>query len=296
MSKMFPIAIALFACFIAHESQAASATPPAVEAPAPVHMEHISIVSVGKGPDVILIPGLSSPRATWDGVVPDLAKAHRVHVVQVNGFGGDDPRANLKPGILDGAVADLDAYIAKSKIKAPAVVGHSMGGLIGLMLAKAHPADVSRLMVVDSLPFIGDLFAPGATVAMFEPRAKMIRDTMVAGFGKPADPAQAESTANGLAATPGARAKVKTWVLAADVRVSGQALYEDMTTDLRPDIAAMTMPITAIYPAPGDALYHSAYGKAAAATFVPVPDSAHFVMLDQPVAFQTALNKFLTAK
>lgn len=295
MSRMFPIAVALFACFLVHEAQAA-ANPPAVETAAPVQMEHISVTTVGKGPDVILIPGLSSPRAVWDGVVPDLAKTHRVHVVQVNGFGGDDPRANLKPGILDGAVADLDAYIAKGKLQAPAVVGHSMGGLLGLMMAKAHPTDVSRLMIVDSLPFIGDLFVPGSTPAMLEPRAKMIRDTMAAGYGKPADAAQAESTANGLATTPDARAKVKAWVLATDVRVSAQALYEDLTTDLRPDVANIKAPITVIYPAPGDALYRSAYAKAAAATFVPVADSAHFVMLDQPAAFTTALNTFLTAK
>ena len=170
---------------------------------------------------MILIPGLASPRAVWDGVVPELAKTHRVHVVQVNGFAGDDPRANTRAGVIDGVVADIDAYIAKAKLKAPAVVGHSMGGLVGLMLAKAHPGDVSRLMIVDSLPYIGEMFLPGATVAMVEPQAKTMRDRIVASYGKPADAAAAEATANSLAATTDARAKVKDWAMAADPRVVG---------------------------------------------------------------------------
>jgi pimeloyl-ACP methyl ester carboxylesterase len=263
---------------------------------AAVTMDHISITSVGSGSPVVLIPGLSSPRAVWEGVVPDLAKTHRVHVVQVNGFDGGDPRANVQPGVLDGIVGDLDAYIAKAKLKAPAVVGHSLGGLLGLMLAKAHPNDLSKLMVVDSLPYVGEIFLRGATVAMVEPQAKAMRDQIVASYGKPANAAQAEATANGLAKTPDARAKVKAWALAADPRVTGQALYEDMTTDLRPDIAAIATPITAIYPAPGDDLYHAAYGKAPKVTYVPVADTAHFVMLDQPAAFATALNAFLDTK
>src|ERR1700712_1707631 len=124
----------------------AAPAPAAVAATAEVRMDHISVVTMGKGSPVILIPGLSSPRAVWDGVAADLAKTHRVVLVQVNGFGGDDAGANLKPGVLDGVVADLDAYIARNKLTNAAVIGHSMGGLIGMMLAKAHPGDVGKLM------------------------------------------------------------------------------------------------------------------------------------------------------
>lgn len=268
--------------------------------PAPVRMDHISIETIGSGTPVILIPGLSSPRAVWDGVAPGLAKHHRVILVQVNGFGGDDPGANLKPGILDGIVADLDSYIRRNKLKGAAVVGHSMGGLVGLMLARAHPADVGKLMVVDSLPYIGDIFLPGATVAQVQPQAKTLRDKEIASYGKPADDAAATATANGLALKPASRAKVAAWVKQADPRVTGEALYEDMTTDLRPDMAAIATPITLVYPwsaqlpqEKADAFYHAEYAKAPHVTFVPVGDSAHFVMLDQPAAFQAALDAFL---
>ena len=268
---------------------------------AAVTMDHISITSVGSGSPVILIPGLSSPRAVWDDVVPELAKSHRVILVQVNGFAGDAPGKNLAPGILAGLVGELDGYIVREKLGQPVIVGHSMGGLAALMFAKTHPDHVSRVMVVDALPFIAVLFSPTATVAMVTPQAGAIRDQMAASFGKPADAANAEATANRLALKPESRAKVKAWVMASDPRVSGEALYEDMTTDLRPDLAKITTPITLVYPwnATGptkemaEPLYRGAYAGTPHISFVDVADSAHFVMLDQPAAFQAALMGFV---
>src|SRR3954471_5685660 len=104
------IAAFAFPLLLLNANQAHAAPAAAVAAPAATVMDHISIEVTGSGSPVFLIPGLASPRATWDGVVPELAKTHRVYLVQVNGFGGDAPGANLKPGILDGVVADLDGY------------------------------------------------------------------------------------------------------------------------------------------------------------------------------------------
>ena len=280
---------------------AAAASTPAIA----MVMDHISIEVTGAGSPVFLIPGLASPREVWEGVVPELAKTHTVYLVQVNGFGvGDRPGANLQPGILDGVVSDLDGYISRRNIKGAAIVGHSMGGLIGLMFAKAHPDHVSRLMIVDSLPFFGMLFGPTATVATVEPQGTAIRDQMVAAYGKPADAAGAEATANRLALKPESRAKVKAWAMAADPRVSGEAMFEDLTTDLRPDLASIKTPITLVYPwaatgptkAMADPLYRGAYAAAPNVSFVDVGDSAHFVMLDQPAVFAAALKVFAEGK
>lgn len=289
------LAITVPACI--HATPAHSATPAQT---APIQMEHISVQVSGKGSPVILIPGLSSPRAVWDNVAADLAKTHRVYLVQVNGFGGDDPRANLKPGVLDGIVADVHSLIASEKLGSAAVIGHSMGGLAGLMLAKAHPADVSKLMGVDALPFIGSLFMPDAQVAAIEPRAAAMRDAIAATYGKPANAAAAQGTANTLALTPGAREKVTAWIVASDPRVTAHALYEDMVTDLRGDLPAIKTPITLVYAwsaalpkERADALFRGEYAKAPNMSFVPVADSAHFVMLDQPEAFGAAVREFV---
>lgn len=272
--------------------------PAALAAPAAarmIQMDHISAQVIGQGSPVILIPGLSSPRAVWDGVAPGLAQHHRVYLVQVNGFGGEDPRGNLQPGVLAGIVADLHALIAQEQLHGAAVVGHSLGGLVGMMLAKAHPDDLAKLMIVNSAPYIGAVFVPGATVAMFEPTAAGLRDKMKASYGQPADETQAQATAQQLALKPNSRTKVLAWVKVSDPRVTGEALYEDMTTDLRPDMAGIATPITLVFPKTdaSEGLYHGLYAQAPHVTYVPVADSAHFVMLDQPAAFQTALDAFV---
>ena len=278
---------------------------PGQAAPAPAEtqhvtrMDHISIAATGSGAPVVLIPGLSSPRAVYDGIVAELAKKHRVYAVQVNGFAGDDPGANLKPGILNGIVADLDRYIADNKLTGAAVIGHSMGGLVGLMLAKAHPGDIGRLMVVDALPYVGDIFLPGATVAQVEPQATALREQMTANYGK-ADPAAAEAIAATQALTPDAQRIVAGYIAKADARVSAQAMYEDMTTDLGPDMVAIATPITLVYPwsarlpkEQADAFYRAEYAEAPHVTFVRVGESGHFVMLDKPDAFAAAVATFL---
>lgn len=292
------IAVPCLALHNARGHAAPAPAPTAVAAAAETRMDHLSVTTMGSGSPVILIPGLSSPRAVWDGVAPMLAKMHRVILVQVNGFGGGDPAKNLSPGLLDGVVADLDAYIAKNKLQGAAVVGHSMGGLLGLMLAKAHPGDVGKLMIVDSLPWFGMLFGPTATVAQVEPQAKAMRDAMAAHYGTP-DPAGAQAIAARLALKPGSQARVADWAAKADVRVSAEAMYEDMTTDLRGDLAGIATPITLVYPSSAglpadkaDPFYKAAYAAAPHVTYVRVDDSAHFIMLDQPEAFAKALMAF----
>jgi pimeloyl-ACP methyl ester carboxylesterase len=273
--------------------------PAAATGTAEVRMDHISVTETGKGSPVILIPGLSSPRAVWDGVVPDLAKSHRVILVQVNGFAGDDAGANLKPGVLDGIVGDLHSYIAKHKLAGAAVVGHSMGGLVGLMLAKAQPGDIGKLMIVDSLPWYGVLFGPGATVDTVKPKAAVMRDEFAKSYGK-LDPAANQALATRFARRPDAQAKIAGWMGKTDVRVSAEAVYEDAITDLRGDMGKIATPITMLYPTSAtlpkemvEPLYTTAYKDAPHATLVEIPDSAHFIMLDQPAVFLKTLMAFV---
>lgn len=274
--------------------------PARAEAGAAVTLPHISIAAMGQGSPVVLIPGLSSPREVWSGIAPRLAARHRVLLVQVNGFGGDAPGSNLVPGLLDGVVADLNGYLARQRLGRADVIGHSLGGLLALMLAKAHPDAVGKLMIVDALPFVGEIFVPGATVAALQPQAAAMRDRMAGAYGKPANPGADAAVAAGQALTPAAQARVAGWIAAADARVNAQALYEDLTTDLRPDMGGIAAPITLLFPwsarlprERAEPLYRAAYAKAPRVTFVDVADSGHFIMLDQPAAFAAAIDAFL---
>lgn len=275
---------------------AAAATAPAF---APTRF---TVEVVGKGRDVILIPGLATPRGVWDANVAALKGRYRLHLVEVNGFGAAPAGANAAGPVLAPLVEELAAYIKASGLDRPVVVGHSLGGLAALMLADRHPEAVGRLMAVDALPYVGTIFLPNATVEIMKPQATAMRDRMLAAYaanpGTPMPEASARANAATMAATPDAIARVANWSAHADARAVGNYLYDDMITDLRPELAKIETPITLVYPWEQDetgtaSFYRAAYAGAPHVTLVPIAHAKHFVMLDQPAAFEAALESFL---
>jgi pimeloyl-ACP methyl ester carboxylesterase len=299
--RTYALILAACAASTLNWSGAAHSHPTTQAAPAEVRLPHISIQAIGKGPPVVRIPGLSTPRAVWEGIAPDLARNHRVILVQVNGFAGDNPGDNLKPGILDGIVADLNAYLAAHHSGRVAVIGHSMGGLAALMFAKAHADRVGRVMVVDALPFFAVLMDPAATAEAVKPTAEMMRARIAAAYGKPADPAAAEANVKGLALKPESVARMTQWAATADPRVTAQAMYEDLTTDFRPHLASVTTPTTVIVPWSETGFgeertlgfYRRQFAALPKASFVGIGEAGHFVMLDQPGKFAAAVEAFV---
>ena len=268
-----------------------------------VERERFTVAVVGQGPDVILIPGLGTPRQVWAATARRLSATHRLHLVQLRGF-GDAAGPNATGPVLQPAVDDLAGYIRDTKLDRPAIVGHSMGGLAALMLASERPELASRLVIVDSLPFIGMLFSPDATVAAIRPQAEGMRTMMLAAAANPElRAAQVKGTAEALARTDAARAAVARWSLASDPAVVAQAMVDDMTTDVRGNLARLTVPVIVIVPtddtkrpaAETEAFYASQYAGTPRLTITPVANSAHFVMLDQPAAFAAALDQALDA-
>src|SRR5207244_10757067 len=124
----------------------------------------------------------STRRAVLDGMAPELERNVMVILVQVNGFAGDAPGANLESGLLDGIVADLHGYIAAHHLGRVKLIGHSMGGLAALKFARAHPEQVDRVAVVDALPFFAVLMDPNATVDAVKPTAEMMRQKIAAAY------------------------------------------------------------------------------------------------------------------
>ena len=273
--------------------------------------KRVTIVVEGKGPDVVLIPGLSSPRAVWDATRAQLAGRYRLHIVQVRGFAGDDPGPNASGPVLDPVTREIADYIddmigdrdrpghTGPRNPPPAVIGHSMGGLIGLTIAARQPQLVGRLMVVDALPFFGTIFLPDATVEQVAPRAARMRDMLLARADQAkaaADTPVTRDPGGTLSNTPEGRMQVARWAQKADLRVVAQAMYEDMTLDLRGEIAKVAArPFVALYAAgtpQAKPLWDRDYAGSGA-TLIGVPDSWHFIMLDQPARFAAAVETFL---
>ena len=293
--------LALVAAPAAAASQAANVpTAAAAASDATTQMDHVSVEAVGAGPPLVLIPGLGTPREVYRPFVAELARTHRVLLVQVNGFGGDAPGANAQGNVITGAVADIAAYLERNRLGAAHVAGHSMGGLVGMLLARDHPGQVRRLLIIDSLPFIGTMFMPGATVEAMRPGAEQMRGAIAAGAMQ-RSPASAEDpgVAN-MSMRPDGRLQVSRWAHAANPAAVAHAFYEDATMDLRPDLTRIAaVPTTVLYAAGAPvterarALFTDGYGAAPSVKLVPIEGSYHFIMLDQPERFRRELAAFL---
>jgi pimeloyl-ACP methyl ester carboxylesterase len=253
----------------------------------------------GKGPDVILIPGLASSRAVWDDTARRLEGRYRLHIVQVNGFAGQPAGPNAGGPVVAPLIAEIDAYIREQKLDHPAVIGHSMGGYSALALAAAHPGDVGRVMVVDALPFFSVLFGPTVTAAQVEPQAAAFKAQLLAMSKEQFDAGQPRTMAR-LAKTPAAQALAAQWAIASDRQVMAQATYDIMTSDLRPQLAGIRVPVTVVYArdtaqgeGAADRLYHVEYANLPGVTLVPIDGGFHFIMLDQPEAFAAQVEAFL---
>lgn len=284
----------------------------AVQAPAlsaqaqPAHVQNFDRFSVevrGQGPDVILIPGLLSPRSVWDDLAANLEADHRLHLIEVAGFGSTLAGANSEGEVLPHLVASIADYIESQGLEGPAIIGHSMGGFTGLTLALDHPEMVGRLMIVDSLPFFSVLMNPSATAETIEPQAAMMRRMMVAGQAQhrpEVDCATPSQQAIGMSLTPAGQCKVDRYTASANLIVGGQIMYEVMTSDLRPRLAEVRLPVTMLYPfaAPlseeqATSLYASQYQSLPGAKLVAIPQARHFIMFDQPQLFEEEVRRFL---
>lgn len=263
---------------------AACAPEPALAAP--FQPTRFSVEVTGRGPDVILIPGLTSGREVWRGTVAAVP-GYRYHLVHVAGFAGAPARGNAEGAVVAPLADEIARYIADRGLERPAIVGHSMGGTLAMMIGARRPELAGRIMVVDMLPQPAGLFGGSA-----------------AGSG-----ALAETLRNAMA-TPGGRRLFGSLMTAfsppdsanarSDPDVVARAMHELAGMDLAPQLGRIGAPLTIVYAAPDpqaraaiDRQFSAAYAGARGARLVRVDDSGHMVMLDQPARFHATLRAFL---
>lgn len=154
--------------------QAEAATPPKGGF-VYVNGVRLQYIERGAGRPVVLIHGNGTMAQDWEtsGVMPALARSHRVIAFDRPGFGySDRPRGTIwtparQAELIASAMRRLD-------IKQPVVVGHSFGSLVAAALALDHPDAVAGAILVSgyykptlradtfllsppAIPVIGDL-------------------------------------------------------------------------------------------------------------------------------------------
>jgi pimeloyl-ACP methyl ester carboxylesterase len=264
--------------------------------------DRISVITRGSGLDVVLIPGLTGHREeAWGGVVETLDDRYRMHLIQVNGFAGVEPGANAEGPVSAPVAEEIARYIRESGLPRPGVIGHSMGGTIGMMLAARHPDVVGRLMVVDMMPFMGELFGPaGATPEGLrgiadQARAQILEAPPGTGF--------IAQLFEGMTLNTQMQPVLMRLARESDRRTVANAFHELVVTDLRPELSRITAPVTVLYVQPPnvqvppdqfDASMAGLYAGAPNARLVRIDHSRHFIQWDQPARFLAEIDTFMT--
>lgn len=260
-------------------------TPAESRAGPPFEPTRFTVELRGSGPDVILIPGLTVGPEVWASTVAAVP-GYRYHLVHVGGMAGAPPRGNAAGPVVAPLADELVRYIASRALDRPAIVGHSMGGTLAMMVAVRRPELVGRLMVIDMYPQPSGLL--GSSPERMRGLADSLRD---------------------LAATPQGRRVVESLIGSfgtngrggrSDADVVGRAMHELSSVDLAPDLPRIAAPLTVVYAnadgrtrARTDAAYSAAYARARNAELVRIDGSGHMIMYDQPARLHAAVREFL---
>ena len=104
----------------------------------------------GEGPPVLVLHGLFGSQRNWGGIIRALAAdGLQIHGLDLRNH-GDSPWAETMT--YDDMAADVARYIEKNDLGVVTLLGHSMGGKVGMRLALTRPELLERLIVVDIAP------------------------------------------------------------------------------------------------------------------------------------------------
>ncbi|MFI6047315.1 alpha/beta fold hydrolase [Nocardia sp. NPDC051321] len=114
----------------------------------------------GDGPPLILLHGSGIGVNGWrnfGGNLSGLAEHFHCYILEFPGFGASDPIPGSHPVLT--AVASVVRFMDALAVESAAMIGNSMGGVVGAMVALAHPARVDKLVTVGGVGT--NIFSPG---------------------------------------------------------------------------------------------------------------------------------------
>ncbi len=272
----------------------AAATLPAAAATA------FKVEVKGSGKPVILIPGLASSGEVWQDTAAHLCVKHQCHILTLAGFAGVPALAG-EP-LLPAAEQQLAEYISAKKLDKPTVIGHSLGGFLGMKLASDHPDKVGRLVIIDSFPALGATRNPAATKEQLQATATQMRDGMRSQDDATFSAMQQRSAAS-LVTSPDHAARIAEWGRQSDRATVTDAMYDIMASDLREDLGRIKAPTLVLGAwasykafAPKEAiegLFKLQYARLPGVKVELADTARHFIMYDEPEWMYARIDQFI---
>src|SRR4051812_9322880 len=113
-----------------------------------LHGHRVSYRTGGDGPLLVLVHGITSSSASWEGVLPSLAERFTILAPDLLGHGqSDKPSGDYSLGSHACLVRDLMLTLGHGP---GTIVGHSLGGGVAMQLSYQFPELIHRLVLVSS--------------------------------------------------------------------------------------------------------------------------------------------------
>ena len=235
-------------------------------------------------PAVVLLHGLGSDLEAWRAQLDHLRPRRRAVAYDQRGHGGSEP---ARDGVysVEALAADLDAVIRALGLRRVVLVGHSFSGTVVTAWGGAHPEAAAGLVYADA---VGDFAAiPRRDV---EEQARL--DQAIG--PDPAGRQRAFSEMLGAAARPATRERVLDSVARLDAPAFAALRRSMFDFRVGDRLAGYRGPVLAIEAEGADhpIMASKVVPRASRATIAGV---SHWLMMDDPEAFDRALDAFLAA-
>lgn len=109
---------------------------------------NIYFEELGQGSSVVLLHGFLEGHWMWLEVAAELAKKHRVLIIDLPGHGKSDCIGYIHT--MDEMAEAVKAVVNHLGIRRIDLIGHSMGGYVGLAYAERYPDDLRSLTLYQS--------------------------------------------------------------------------------------------------------------------------------------------------
>lgn len=252
------------------------------------------VVVEGSGQPILLFPGFTCTGEVWENTVAELSKEYQCHIFTFAGFG--DVPAIEKPW-LPKIKDDIVKYVSDNKLENAIIIGHSLGGALGLWLASEENSSYSKLIVVDALPSTGALMMPNfksENMVYESPWNKQMLEMDASSFD-----VMATQMSSGMTLNTEKQKQIKDWMLKSDRETYVYGYTDLLKLDLREDIAKIKTPVTilaATHPYGKEMAkntYEGQYKKLETYEIEFAEGSAHFIMYDKPEWFLEQIVKHI---
>ncbi|MBT3535509.1 MAG: alpha/beta fold hydrolase, partial [Rhodospirillaceae bacterium] len=232
----------------------------------------------GAGPAVLLSHGFSASSTMWQDQVAALRNRYRVLTWDMRGHGQSDYPEDPTAYSEAESVADMAAILDACGLQQAVIGGLSLGGCATLAFHLAHPDRTAALMLFDT----GPGFKKDAAREAWNETANAQADRLEA---------EGLSALSGSAAVTNAGHRDATGLAHAARGMLAQ--FDDRSIQSLPDIAKPTLVLVGSE----DVKFHPATDYMAAkipgAQKVIIDEAGHAANIDQPAAFNKAMESFL---